>query len=356
MSQITKNQHFVPRMLIKHFSDGEEVLNVYDSKRNISRPPTTVNRVLSENYFYDTDNLVENFLAKNVEKPAAPILQNIVDNPTEAIICNKADLLRFITVQLSRTPSALSSTLKNIDNFTSYLIGRIGQLNGFDEEITNNIKLVLKNPKIVLGRQTVEGSLIWPLLDDLNWHVLINKTDTSFVISDHPVAYYNWYLRNSNKLAYTSLTSCGLQVFLPVSSSITLCLYDHKIYKFGDKQSHFSYVDKLSDVLLLNELQFRSRESFVVYESVEQTDYVIKSCQKFPASSLHQSRSCASNSESSENDELKSIHVSYRTQFGFGRWLSMSKIKRRINKKTIECYDRNPIIVEGYKGFIKEVR
>jgi len=64
MSQITKNQHFVPQSLIKHFSEGDEVVYVYDSKRNILRPPTSVARVLSENYFYDRDNLVENFLAQ----------------------------------------------------------------------------------------------------------------------------------------------------------------------------------------------------------------------------------------------------------------------------------------------------
>jgi hypothetical protein len=356
MSQITKNQHFVPQSLIKHFSEGDEVVYVYDSKRNISRPPTSVARVLSENYFYDRDNLVENFLAQNVEGPAASIFQNIVDNPTAPIICNKIDLLRFITVQLNRTPSALSATLKNIDNFTSSLIRELGELNGFDKETIENVKFVLNDPKAVLGQQTVEAALNWPLLDDLEWHILINKTDTSFVISDHPVVHYNWHLRNFNNITYTSLTSCGLQVFLPISRSITLCLYDKKVYKFGDKKSHFNYVDEITDILLLNELQFRSRESFVVYDSKNLTDYVIKSCEKFPGSSLHQNRSWASKPEPSGNDELKSTHVNYRTQLNYNRWLSMSQVKRRIRKKTVECYDRNPMIVQGHREFIEKYR
>lgn len=356
MLHITRNQHFVPRSLIKNFSKAGEVVYVYDSKRNISRPPTSIARVLSENYFYDRDNLVENFLAQSIEGPAAPIFENIAANPTMPITCNRADLLRFITVQLNRTPSALSATMQNIDNFTSSLIRQIGELNGFDKEATEKIKLVSNDPKAVLGQQTVEGALNWPLLDDLEWHILINKTDASFVLSDHPVVYYNWYLRNSNNLAYTSLTSCGLQIFLPISHSITLCLYDRKIYKFGDKNSHFSFVDELTDVLLLNELQFRSRESFVVYDSKAQTDYVIKSCEKFPGSSLHQNRSWTSKPEPSGNDELKSTHINYRTQLNFNHWLSMSKIKRRMSKKAIECYDRNPIIVEDHRQFISELR
>lgn len=218
------------------------------------------------------------------------------------------------------------------------------------------MKFVLNDPKTILGQQTVEGALNWPLLDDLEWHVLINKTDVSFVLSDHPVVHYNWYLRNSNSLAYTSLTSCGLQIFLPISHSVTLCLYDRKIYKLGDKNYHFSFVDKISDVLLLNELQFRSRESYIVYDSSAQADYVIKSCEKFSESSLHQNRSWTSKPEASENDEIRSTHINYRTQLNLNRWLSMSKIKRRISKKTIECYDRNPIIVEEHKNFIEKSR
>lgn len=133
MSKITKNQHFVPQSLIKHFSKADEVVNIFDSKRNISRPPTSVACVLSENYFYDRDNLVENFLAQNIEGPAAPIFESIVANPTMPIICNRINLLRFVTVQLNRTPSALSASLQNIDNVTSSLIRQLGELNGFDK-------------------------------------------------------------------------------------------------------------------------------------------------------------------------------------------------------------------------------
>lgn len=356
MSQITKNQHFVPQSLIKHFSKNDGVVNIYDSKRKISRPPTSITRVLSENYFYDRDNVVENFLAQNIERPAAPVFGNIVTNPTIPVTCNRIDVLRFITVQLNRTPSALSTTIQNIDNFTHSLIEQISELNGFNEETTKNMRLVLDDPRAILGRQIAEGALNWPLLDDLGWHILINKTDTSFVLSDHPAVQYNWYLKKSNDLAYTSLTSCGLQIFLPISHSITLCLYDKKIYKFGDKKSQFSFLDRLSDILLLNELQFRSRDSFIVYDSSDQTDYVINSCKKFPESSLHQNRVWASKPEPSGSDKFKSTHVTYRTQLNFNYWLSICKIKRRASKKPIECYDRNPVIVEAHREFIEKLR
>lgn len=75
MSKITKNQHFVPQFLLKNFTSQSEVVNIYDSVRNILRPPTSVNRVLAENYFYDKDNSVENFLADKIEGPASLVLK-----------------------------------------------------------------------------------------------------------------------------------------------------------------------------------------------------------------------------------------------------------------------------------------
>ncbi|WP_101760526.1 hypothetical protein [Oceanicoccus sp. KOV_DT_Chl] len=73
-------------------------------------------------------------------------------------------MLRFITVQLNQTPSALSAALENIGNFTGTLIKQLGELNGFDEEAINDVKFVLDEPKALLGQQTVEGALNWPLL------------------------------------------------------------------------------------------------------------------------------------------------------------------------------------------------
>jgi hypothetical protein len=357
MPQITKNQHFVPKSLLKHFTVGaDELVNVYDSKRNILRPPTTINRVLSENYFYDRDNVVENFLAEHVEGPASRIIEGIANNPTHSLDYNRIDLLRFISVQLNRTPSALATALECIDKFTGTIFQRLGELNRFDEEATKGVKLVMKDPKALLARQTVEGALNWPFLEDLQWHVLINKTNKPFVISDHPVVHYNWYLRESNELGYTSLTSCGLQIFLPISKSVTMCLYDSKVYKVGVKRLPHSEVENKSDIRILNELQFRNRDSFIVFPLTSQALYIQQQCHKIPASSLHQNHAWSSSPTQSGTDEMKSTHAVWITQVRMKEWLSVSKIKRRIRKQAVECHDRKPEVVEAHKLFIENAR
>jgi hypothetical protein len=355
--QITKNQHFVPQCLLKYFATGpDSLVNIYDSKRDILRPPTTVNRVLSENYFYDRDNVVENFLAKHVEGTASRIIEGIATNPIGKLNYNRIDLLRFIAVQLNRTPSALATVMEFIDKFTGTMFQRLGELNGFDEDEMKSVKLVFNDPKALLARQTIEGTLNWPLLEDLKWHVLINETNEPFVISDHPVAHYNWHLRNSNELAYTSLTSCGLQVFLPISRSITLCLYDGDIYKMGCKRHHYSSIQNESDVHILNELQIRSRGSYIVFPSASQSASIRMRCNKYPESSLHQNHAWSSEPVASGSDQMKSTHAVWRTQAKIQTWLSVVNIKRRIKKLPIECYDRRPDVVKAHQLYVSKAR
>ncbi|TOB19389.1 hypothetical protein CGK11_23335, partial [Vibrio parahaemolyticus] len=106
MKNTTRNQHFVPRCLLKNFTSDDNVVNIYDSYRGKLRNPTSIDRVLAENYFYDRDNVVENFLAEYIEEPASRVLK-MFRGESNAPLDSKAqiDLLRFIVVQLNRTPS-----------------------------------------------------------------------------------------------------------------------------------------------------------------------------------------------------------------------------------------------------------
>lgn len=357
MTKLTKNQHFVPRLLLRNFAGDEDgVVQVYDSKRDILRPPTSVRRVLSQNYFYDDDNVVERFLAEHVEGPAAPIIESITKNPDAPIQDGLIELLRFICVQMNRTPGALDASLDVIDKFTATVIQRLGELNGFPAEDMAGIKLRLQDERVLLGSQTIEGALNYPLVRDLSWHVLSNGTSLPFVISDNPVVRYNWYLRDSRDPSYTSLTKFGIQIFIPLSPTITLALVDKSIYKFGKKDSHHTVLLNTQDVEILNTLQFRSRQSFIVFPENSNANYVKERCQKIPASSIFESHAWSSEPVGLGDENLKSTHAVWRSQARFSHWLSVSKIKRRVVKVELMCRDREPETVEAQKAFIKMAR
>ncbi len=357
MTELTKNQHFVPRLLLRNFAGGEDgVVQVFDSQRGVHRPQTSVRRVFSQNYFYDDDNVVESFLAKHVERPAAPIIEAIVRNPGIAIPNESIELFRFICVQMNRTPGALDTVIELIDKSAETVFQRLGELNDFPAEDMAKLKLRLQDERALLGSQTVEGALNWPLVRDLSWHVLSNGTSLPFVISDNPVVRYNWYLRDSTDPSYTSLTKHGVQVFMPLSPAVTLALVDKSIYKFGKKHCHHSVLLNTQDVELLNALQFRSRQSFIVFPENLSACYVKERCKTIPAGSIFENHAWSSEPVQADGGNYKSTHAVWRTQARFSHWLSISKVKRKIFKGELLCRDREPEAVEAQRAFIKMAR
>jgi hypothetical protein len=361
MSNKTKNQHFVPQFLLKNFMSSNDVVNIYDSARGKSRPPTSVNCVLAENYFYDKDNSVEHFLRDKVEGPASLIIKQFLPkNEDQAVPLSqksKIDVLRFLTVQLNRTPRALNDSLENIDKFFDVLFKEIGELNNFEESVINSVKFKLNDPKDILRMQTIEAALNWPLINDLEWHFIINNTTTDFVISDHPVVHYNWYLRDSQKMDYTAITNRGVQVFLPISPIVTLCLYDHSVYKLGRKDCPYTEVNNEADINILNGLQFRSRDSFIVFGDTTQSEYVINKCQSIPQNSMFNKFSESTPPVEAGNGKLKSTQVQWREQFRLNEWLSFCKVKNKLRRKeTLDDYVRRPDIVQEHRCFIDKMR
>ncbi|OEE18765.1 DUF4238 domain-containing protein [Aliivibrio fischeri] len=355
MEKITKNQHFVPRCLLKNFTSEDDVVNIYDSSRDKLRNPTSIDRVLAENYFYDKDNTVENFLAEFIEGPASKVFKLFRGESSEPLDNNaQIDLLRFIVVQLSRTPSALSTSLKTIDNLMNEVISQLGKLNNINEELINNIEFKLDDPKDILRIQTMESVLQCPLILDLEWKFLINDTDTEYVIADHPVVNYNWYLRNIEAMDIAGIAKRGIQIFLPLSNRITLCLYDKQVYKVGEKGTHYTLIKDVKDIHLLNELQFRNRDSYIVFTCREMANYVKTSCNRIPNNSLYIHR-FDSNLSISKN-ETRSIIAQWRAPYVFSHWLSFSKVKKKHSKRAICNVDRQPYIVLAHRQKIEELR
>ena len=356
MSKITKNQHFVPRCLLKNFTSEDGVVNIYDSSRDILRNPTSVDRVLAENYFYDKDNVVENFLAEHIEAPASSVLKLFRGESNEPLdVKSQIYLLRFIIVQLSRTPSALSTSLKTFNNVMNEVITKLGQLNNFSEETINSVEFVLADSKDILRMQTIDSVLHWPLILDLEWHFLINYTDTEYVISDHPVVHYNWYLRNLNAEDVSSIAKRGTQIFLPLSNRVTLCLYDKQVYKVGEKGRHYTDVTDVKDIHLLNELQFRSRKSYIVFTHREAADYVKVRCNRFSSNSLY-THQFDSTQPSFNGDEARSLIVQWQAPYIFSHWFSFSKVKKKYSKRAIYNVYRQPEVVRSHQQKIEELR
>ncbi|MBN3838367.1 DUF4238 domain-containing protein [Burkholderia sp. Ac-20349] len=354
MDDLTKNQHFVPRLLLRHFTtDSNEDVQIFDSTRNRLRI-SSIRKVLAQNYFYDEDNVVEKFLAIQVEGPAATAIDAIVAAPNQAITPGHPALLTFIAVQMARTPGSQNQAMDMINSFGRMVFEQFAELNDLSLESARSLRLEPTDKRIFRNNLLLHSTLNRWLLEDLSWHVLINGTDLPFVISDHPAVQYNWYLRDSDDLGYTGITKHGAQIFLPLSPAITLALVDASVYKFGEKGSRHTVLKDKRDVELLNSLQFRSRHDFIVFPRAMNASYVERSCATIPADSLVSAHSGRTDTVPTADGKLSSDVGVWRMQARYDQWLSVCKIKRRVSKKPPECRDRRPETIAAHRRVSRE--
>lgn len=189
--QITKNQHYVSQCLLKFFSwedRKERKTNIFDISRDSFRYNQTIKNICSQNYFYDTDNMVENILSEKIEAPAAPLIGSIVDLDTKVLDSseNWMSLLIFVSTLLSRTPKAMdemdSIIQTNIQSFSRELL----RLNGMDSRNADGIRLKINDEAHWISLLTLQGYYASILLTDLKFHLAINNTDLDFFISESP--------------------------------------------------------------------------------------------------------------------------------------------------------------------------
>ena len=134
MSGLTKNQHFVPRLLLKNFATGADgMVQVFDSTRQVARR-SSVRGVLAQNFYYDDDNAIEKFLAEEIEAPAAPVISAIIADPGRVIPRRQPALTGFLMAQLARTPGMYAEALSFVDGFTKMLLEQYAELNGLARE------------------------------------------------------------------------------------------------------------------------------------------------------------------------------------------------------------------------------
>jgi hypothetical protein len=348
--QITKNQHYVPQCLLKFFGreDGKEIrTNIFDILRDSFRYNQTIKNICSQNYFYDTDNTVENILSEKIETPAAPIISSIVHHDTTVLDSpeNWIHLLRFVATLLSRTPKAMDRVDSIIQTNIQSISREILRLNGMDSRNADGVRLRINN-KASLNTLTLQGYYASILLTDLKFNLAINRTDLDFFVSDHPVFMYNWLYRDLIHPEVTSLGARGLQLFLPLSPKLILCLYDSETYKYGVKGSFLTNIYNIKDVEILNSFQAINSKLFVVFLDCKSETNITSMIRRHGNKHLHTQKSIEKEADVLGTEAARTRHIVYSKQFRIGAMPSFLKVKRKVKNSAYEI--RNPEAFECF--------
>lgn len=351
--QITKNQHYIPQCLLKFFSreDGKQrKTNIFDIPRNSFRYGQTIKNICSQNYFYDRDNVVENILSEKIETPAAPLINSIVHHDTTVLDSpeNWIHLLRFVATLLSRTPKAMDKMNSSIQTYIQSFSRELLRLNGMDSRKADEVRLKINDEAPLISALTLQGYYASILLTDLKFHLAINKTDMDFFIGDHPVFRYNWLYRDLNDPQVTSFGAQGLQLFLPLSPQLTLCLYDPKTYKYGAKDKFLTYIHDVKDVEILNSFQAINSKSFVVFLDCKSETNIKSMIRHHGNKQLHTEKSIEYEIDIVGDEAARTRHIVWSKQLRIGTMPSFVKVKRKVKNSVYEI--RNP---EAFEYFFR---
>ncbi|SFU54092.1 Protein of unknown function [Pustulibacterium marinum] len=248
-----KNQHFIPKFYLKHFSycGNKKQIGIFNTRSRFFFSKSSLKHQGSKNFFYGYDGVIEDKLA-NIEGHLSTSIKKIIldKKPPEKFGFEHFQLLNFVALTHLRNPVSVQSVKDSREIVKKRFLELDPKLDidNFIPSTTHeeSIEVVLSNLMNVVD-----------ITVDLDFKLLINKTKIPFISSDFPIVKYNQFLElKSWKRGKTGFGNTGLQIFIPLNPKLTIAFFDSRIYKIGNKKNSFKIVDNEEDVNQLNLLQF----------------------------------------------------------------------------------------------------
>lgn len=254
----TKRQHYVPRFLLRQFSEDGRSISLVVMKTGRRVEEASIAGQCYGDYFYGDDGCMEKAFAEEEAKVASIICETtpaVLESLTKADLDN---LRKFVHWQRARTQGAADQLNKQTDATMKGLMRQKLARDphpDFTPEDFDRVVVKLTNPQ---ARALYAATQTLPLIFDLAVKFVLAPERAEFVISDHPVTTCNQFVENdvhlSQRFGWTGLSAKGLQFFLPISPKVTLAVYDPSTYEYGSPKSLVCGAS-VHDVALLNRLQ-----------------------------------------------------------------------------------------------------
>jgi len=289
-NQVTKHQHWNPRMHLKHFAiDGK--IYTYDKKTGKINLKS-IKKVATEEWFYDEDNSIENILSKS-ESKVAKIFSRIINTKQIDNLSTeeRKNLNEFMVLQDVRTPNSRNLFEMIYNEYLKCFINAIkdGKIDetllpdGMPKKLWKDmpekekfirfLQMIEKDPNYFMefNKDSAKRSTnmilcgILPsgidLFSKLKLRMFKNSSNTNFFTSDHPLCRYNHYMIDS--LGHITIegigyNSKGIQFFYPLTPKLCLVFEDAITYDIFEDVSivDHEFVDFVNARLIQNSKQW----------------------------------------------------------------------------------------------------
>ncbi len=262
--QITKRQHWNPRMHLKHFANNGKIY-IYDKKTMTVKLISIENAAVGK-WFYDKDNSIENKLSK-IESKVARIFSKIIRTKRidKITLEERKNLNEFMVLQDYRTPNSRNQfEIIYQESLRVFIkVMRNGEINenllpdGMPKELWKNmpppkenfikfLEMIKEDPgyfaefnkesAIRVTNMIISGILPSgiKLFSKLKLRMFKNSSKVNFYTSDHPVCRYNQYMMDTFRHITTKgigYNSEGIQFFYPLTPKLCLVFEDEEKYR-----------------------------------------------------------------------------------------------------------------------------
>ena len=223
-SGLAKNQHYVPRFILKRFTERKEQIWVFDKKTK-RKFRTNVKNVAAESGFYDFDFkdyevTVEPSLG-GIEGNVSAILKRIIRGESIAIISDeeRSVLSNFFALQFVRTPQWRHMW----DDMHEALAQSIRDRGWNPEEIEGFEERTEEKTKLEHMRHIYNHGEFAPHFFLKTW-VLLKTTDKHpFWISDNPISLQN--MNDFGPYGNIGLAVKGIEIYFPISKTLSIGMW-----------------------------------------------------------------------------------------------------------------------------------
>jgi hypothetical protein len=267
-----KSQHYVPQFLLRNFSHDEKYISLWNFARRKAVHGVPIKSQCAKNYFYGKDLWVEKWLG-SIETHFSQLARTLIREAQIPLHNDDAFNVRsFALLQHMRTAAAAAES----DSITA------GMISVVRNQSTKEVRDRLENPPP--GHPTAQQACLeaaitsLPLVQDLGVKILTNDHDEGFILSDNPVVLQNQWAERakvfSHILGKTGLAVRGLLIYMPLSPTTMICLYDSDVYRVGGRNSSVRASKK--DVRNLNKLQAVNAQQNLYFEKGSLGENVLK--------------------------------------------------------------------------------
>jgi len=244
-----KNQHFVPRALLKSWTLGGEgkAINLYNIRASRGIPQAPVKNQCSRDYFYGKDLQIETWLGHGEDafKRVVAMLPSTDVSTTATAL----ELLRdFSYLQAIRTERSLAEEAAMLRDMHDQVYH--GVLPPKDDPLPTHEEIVRE----AMSRW-VETSAY---LHDLKGVLIINESRIPFVTSDNPAIHTNRLHVQRFKSGNFGIQQAGMILTMPVSPRLAVLYYDGDVYTAPSRRGLNLVLTKDADAQAFNEFQYLS--------------------------------------------------------------------------------------------------